>query len=164
MAKKLIVVYFFAAWAISVVIKVRDPLAFADKAAPSAENAGSSFDAGYAVGYAVGYAFGVPLGVAIGSFLLAAVLPALIWLIGRLLAGRGRSICNRTALATWGVFVVILPVIAYFGNLAHREQKIRPASLDGISLMTAARSEKQSCARFAMNLAGSTCGAAGAGV
>jgi hypothetical protein len=138
MLKKLIVVYFFAAWAIGIVIKVGDPLAFTDKAPASAENVGSAFDTGYAAGHAVGYAFGVPLGVGIGSFVAAAVIPALIWLVARLLPSRGRSICNRTALVIWAVLIVILPVFAYFGDLAHRAQKIRPASLERLSSMKAA--------------------------
>jgi hypothetical protein len=78
------VLYFFAGWAISIVIKVRNPLGFGAKATPSAANAGSPFDPASSR-LCCRLRFRRPSRRGLGSFLAATVIRALIWLVRWLL-------------------------------------------------------------------------------
>ena len=101
----LVVAYFAAACAFTFFIELRDPLATFN-----------SMTASVAIGRA--------LGLALGLFGTAAIIPAIIWSIGRFRPKDARPNYNRAALTLLPVFGVIFAYALERGDRFGREEKI----------------------------------------
>lgn len=132
--RMLIALYFLAALAFGLFTQLRQPFATVNFVT---------------VAGALGTAAGA-LGTALSLFLMAALIPALIWLIGRFRPQDARPSYDRAALTLWAAFGVALAYLMEAGNRFDLSQKIN-AELGQIDLAGRDRDDfirnaKRSCA------------------